>query len=158
MNDNVEKVIIGRAEVIRFPDFGKSSLHARIDTGAKTSSIWASELSETQDGLMVRFASPTHDIYQFRKVFKHYDRVAVASSNGHVQLRYRVKLPIIIKKRRILATFTLADRSTQVYPVLIGRATLNGKFVVDVQKGTPLWAEENQRSTELQKHITEEHI
>ena len=70
----------------------------------------------------------------------------------------QVKMQIVIRGRRIMATFTLADRSTQVYPVLIGRATLNGKFIVDVQKGSPLREEEARRSESLQSDIKEEHI
>jgi hypothetical protein len=57
-----------------------------------------------------------------------------------------------------MATFTLADRSSQVYPVLIGRATLRGKFIVDVQMGSPLREEEEKRSMELQKGVIEEKI
>ena len=77
---------------------------------------------------------------------------------GHKQVRYKVKLSIVIGGRRIMATFTLSDRSTQVYPVLIGRSTLTGKFIVDVAKGNPLTEEEWRRSSELQANITEEHV
>ena len=54
--------------------------------------------------------------------------VLVGRLTKDVELRYT-------PANQAVATFTLADRSTQVYPVLIGRATLNGKFIVDVQKG-----------------------
>ena len=134
-NKRKEKTIIGRAERINFPACADAVLYARIDTGAKTSSIWATDIKEVEEGLLVRFASPEHEIYQHEQLFAHYDRVRVASSMGHAQVRYRVKMQVVIHRRRIMATFTLADRSTQVYPVLIGRATLNGKFIVDVQKG-----------------------
>lgn len=153
-----EKTIIGRAEKVRFPDSGNTILFARVDTGAKTSSIWATDIQETEEGLAVRFASPEHEIYSYPTVFKHYDRVQVASSMGHVQMRYRVKIPIVIRRRRIMATFTLSDRSTQVYPILIGRATLTRKFIVDVERGSPLREEEERRSSELQANITEEHV
>ena len=115
-------------------------------------------INETDDGLAVRFASLDYAINAHEAVFEHYDRVRVASSMGHQQLRYRVKLPVVIRRRRIMATFTLSDRSMQVYPVLIGRSTLNGKFVVDVSRGSPLLAEEERRSAELQKNIHEEHV
>ena len=153
-----KKTLIGRVEKLRFPTLGESVLHARIDTGAKTSSIWATYINETDDGLAVRFASLDYAINAHEAVFEHYDRVRVASSMGHQQLRYRVKLPVVIRRRRIMATFTLSDRSMQVYPVLIGRSTLNGKFVVDVSRGSPLLAEEDSRSAELQKNIHEEHV
>lgn len=153
-----EKTLIGRAEKIRFPELGNEVLFARVDTGAKTSSIWATDITETEQGLVVRFASSAHDIYQHQVTFAHYDRVRVASSMGHQQVRYKVKMPIVIQKRRIMATFTLSDRSSQVYPVLIGRSTLTGKFIVDVAKGTPLKNEEKHRSATLQATIREEHV
>lgn len=153
-----EKTLIGRAEKVRFPSLGDNELYARIDTGAKTSSIWATDVTEVNEGLEVRFASAAHAIHAHPMIFAHYDRVRVASSMGHQQIRYRVKMPIVIHGRRIMATFTLSDRSTQVYPVLIGRATLNGKFIVDVSQGSPLLDEEKQRSMQLQANIIEEHV
>ena len=153
-----EKTLVGRVEKIRFSTLGGSVLHARIDTGAKTSSIWATDIIEDTQGLHVRFATPEYEINDRKVVFEHYDRVRVASSMGHQQVRYRVKLPVVIRKRHIMATFTLSDRSTQVYPVLIGRSTLSGKFIVDVSRGSPLRAEEERRSAELQQNVCEEHI
>lgn len=153
-----EKTVIGRAEIIRFPDLGDNILHARVDTGARTSSIWATEITETEEGLRVRFASPDHDIYNYEQTFTHYKRVNVSSSMGATQVRYKIKMPIVIGRRRIMATFTLADRSTQVYPVLLGRSTLNKKFIVDVSIGSPLVEEEKAKSEELQSIIKEEHV
>ena len=150
-----ELTIIGRAEKETFPSLGNAKLHARIDTGAKTSSIWASEVKETDDSLMVRFGASPLPIAGDTYTFKKYARVKVASSMGHEQIRYKIRIPIIMAGRRILATFTLADRSTQVYPVLIGRATLLKKFIVDVSKGAALTALEKERSKKLQDGIEE---
>lgn len=152
------KTLIGRVEKVRFPTLGGSELYARVDTGAKTSSIWATAITETAAGLRVRFASPEHEVHAHEVTFAHYDRVCVTSSMGHRQIRYRLKMPVIIGGRRIVATFTLADRSTQVYPVLIGRSVLTGKFIVDVAKGSPLIKEEKRRLDELQKRVIEEHV
>jgi hypothetical protein len=149
---------IGRVEKVSFPTLGSSKLYARIDTGAKTSSIWASKTTETEKGLEVEFAQVPHEIAAFKHTFEHYTRVKVASSMGHEQVRYKIKIPVVIKGRRIIATFTLADRQTQVYPVLIGRSTLMRKFVVDVSKGTPLRKQEKERSDALQSTIQEEKV
>jgi hypothetical protein len=51
-------------------------------------------------------------------------------------MKYRTKLSIRLKGRRIKANFGLSDRSTHNYPVLIGRKTLHGKFLVDVTQKT----------------------
>ncbi|NCU31198.1 hypothetical protein EOM57_05375, partial [Candidatus Saccharibacteria bacterium] len=50
-----EKTIIGRVEKVIFPELQYVVLYARIDTGAKTSSIWATYIEETPKGLQVRF-------------------------------------------------------------------------------------------------------
>ena len=151
-----KKTIIGRAEEIKFPTMANTPLYARIDTGAKTSSIWATDITETTKGLRARFLSPEHEIYQHEQLFEEFDRVNVASSMGQEQVRYRVKLAVIIGGRRVKATFTLSDRSTQVYPVLIGRTLLQGKFIVDVSQGRPLLDEERRRSAILQEKVINE--
>lgn len=148
-----EKIIIGRAEKVEFSELG-TVLHARIDTGARTSSIGVLSVKETDEGLEVAFASET--LAAITKTFSHYERVVVASSMGHQQTRYKVRLTIVMRGRRIRASFTLADRSTQVYPVLIGRRALNRKFVVDVSMGSPLREKEKLRSKALQKAVISE--
>lgn len=155
-----DKIMVGRVEKVQFPTLGNAVLYARIDTGARTSSIWASSIEETDEGLLVRFASPDHEAYQHQQLFAHYDRVTVVSSMGQCQVRYKVKMSVIIRGRRIKASFTLSDRSKQVYPVLVGRSILAGKFIVDVQKGSPLLEAEARQSAKLQAgvSITEEHI
>lgn len=153
-----QKTMIGRAECVTFPKLKGESLYARIDTGAKTSSVWATHIKETPSGLLVRLASPEYRIHQHEQLFEHYDRVCIASSMGQQETRYRVKMSIVIGGRRILASFTLADRSSQVYPILIGRSTLMGKFIVDVQCGSPLIEAERERSKKIQTSITEERV
>ncbi len=157
MKEVPEKTIIGRAEKIKFPTLDSLVLHARIDTGAKTSSIWALSAREIDRGLKVVFPTELED-QTVTKIFEHYSRVRVSSSMGHEQMRYKIKISATIKKRRIFATFTLADRSSQVYPVLIGRSTLNRKFIVDVAKGSPLRVAEERRSALLQSGLKEEKV
>lgn len=149
MQDNTKKVI-GRVEPIDISTIHVDGIHARIDTGAKTSSIWASGV-ELEDGrLQVVFFGEASEHYDGAKhEFETFERRMVASSNGHVQERYAVQLSIRIGERRVRALFTLADRSTQVYPVLIGRNVLHGKFVVDVDLGSPLKEKEQARESDL---------
>jgi hypothetical protein len=148
------KTVIGRVEKVKFPELGVV-LHARIDTGAQTSSVGVVSAVESKKGLEVIFAGDSADT-TVTKTFRHYERVVVASSMGHLQTRYKVILPIVMRGRRIRATFTLADRSTQVYPVLIGRRALNRKFIVDVSMGSPLKNIEQQRSEALQAKVIKE--
>ena len=43
-------------------------------------------------------------------------------------------MSIKIKGRKIRTVFGLSNRSTHNYPILIGRRTLQGRFIVDVEK------------------------
>ena len=150
MINKESKKIIGRAEIISFPELAIDTVHARIDTGAKTSSLWASKTEIINDNLHATLLEG--DVAK-AIVFDEFERVAVASSNGHVQHRFKVRLLVKLKGKKIRAWFTLADRSTQVYPVLIGRNVLLGKFLVDVKRGDTLQHAEQEQSDKLQSTL-----
>lgn len=151
------KKLVGRAEKLSFPEQGLLDVHARIDTGAKTSSIWVSEATIIGSKLHVVFLGKDHPAYTGQTVtFDDFDSVAVSTSTGEVQSRYKVRLLVKLKGKKVRAWFTLADRSTQVYPVLIGRNVLLGKFIVDVKKGHVLKEEEQRRSDALRASGTPE--
>ncbi len=132
MHNNYE--IIGQAEHIDFPELGIVAIPARIDTGARTSAIWASSVQETADGLEFVLFDKQSPFYSGEKILvKSFERRLVTPSNGLAEERYMVKLLVTIGGRKIRARFTLANRSTQRYAVLVGRNVLRGKFVVDIK-------------------------
>ena len=110
---------IGSTEYIDIA--GYKNIPAKIDTGADSSSIWVSN---------IEMQSPLYDGKKF-KTSEYLARV-VRSSNGERQIRYLVKLPITIKGQLFHANFSLANRSRNNFPVLIGRNVLEGNFAVDV--------------------------
>ena len=148
-----EKQILGRVEKVDFPRSGFLAVPARVDTGAKTSSVWASRIKIGPDGkLSFCLFGKNHPLYTGKKItVPSYQETVVANSMGIAQKRYKVKLTIVVGKRKIRASFTLANRSRQVYPVLIGRNILRGKFIVDVTRGQPLREAEKKRTKELRK-------
>lgn len=148
--------VLGRAEKIELRDFGVSGIPAKIDTGADSSAIWASDLHEDGDVLYFTLFGPaspyyTGEVQRFTK--PDYSLTRVANSFGQKELRYKIKLRIGLKGRRIRATFTLSDRSQKTYPVLLGRRLLQGKFLVDVAAGEPLQEAEEQKAIALQKDM-----
>jgi D-alanine-D-alanine ligase-like ATP-grasp enzyme len=143
-------VAIGRSEHISLPELDMKKIPARIDTGATISSIWASSIKETETGLSFVVCDKESEYYTGEKiVVPIYGKRAVSSSMGHTQVRFMVTLLVSLHGRRIRAKFTLADRSTQIYPILIGRNVLKNKFVVNVATGKPLSTREKARRTEL---------
>ncbi len=144
-------ITIGRAENIALPELTEVHIPARIDTGARTSAIWASSVEVKDDRLEVIFFGPSHPSYTGKKVyFSEFTHGMVASSIGATELRYRVKLLVKLGGKNIRATFSLANREKQAYSVLIGRNVLRGKFMVNVKLGSVHAEAEKQRSHEIQ--------
>lgn len=130
-----QKTIIGSNTLIDIVGV-VSDIPAKIDTGADSSTIWASDISVDEDGALhfVLFG-PKSPLYTGEvHVTKDYSVAGVVSSSGHRQIRYRVTLPVRISDRRVSVSFTLSNRSVHRFPVLIGKRTLNGKFLVDVSQ------------------------
>lgn len=147
-----QKQVIGSAETIMLPSLSPRVIHARIDSGARTSAIWGRARVGEDHKLYVTFFEGDDVEHKFDA----YSQQVVATSMGHIDTRYTIKTVVKLKGRRIRATFTIADRSTQVYPVLIGRNVLRGKFVVDVQFGKSLKAKEKKRISDLQEVLGNE--
>lgn len=148
--------VIGRVERVSLPSLGLKKIPAKIDTGADASSIWCSKLELFDDGLKCVFFGKDSPFYSGKKIIfrnNEIDLTRIANSFGHRELRYKVKIPMEIKSRTIKASFTLTNRSTKLYPILIGRSTLQGKFLVDVSKGTPLHEEEGERQKRLRRQM-----
>lgn len=154
MTKDAELTVIGHAELIDFPKLGLSAVPARIDSGAKTSSIWASSIREVDGGLEFVLFDSGSKLFNGKPVrVSHYGLRKIISSMGHMQQRYVVKLSVVIGGRKISASFSLANRASQAYPVLIGRNVLRGKFLVDVKRGQPLLDAKKQRSRSLQSRL-----
>ncbi|HVC36379.1 MAG TPA: RimK/LysX family protein [Candidatus Dormibacteraeota bacterium] len=145
-----KRIKIGQAEEINFPELKLSAIPARIDTGAQTSAIWATVIDE-QDGILgfVLFDSDSPYYSGVMHKTRNYEKRKIVSSIGNIEQRYVVKLLIELKGRKIRASLSLANRSRQVYPMLVGRNVLRGKFVVDVKHGQPIVKKKQQISGKL---------
>ncbi len=126
--------IIGSTEYIKIADL--ENIPAKIDTGADTSAIWASSIDMAEDGtLFFTLFSKKSPLFNGKRLSTtDYYAKMIRSSNGDSQIRYRVKLPVTIGGKSFTTTFTLANRSRNNFPVLIGRHTLENRFLVDVSK------------------------
>lgn len=135
-----EKKVIGRRELVSFPDLDIDEIEAKIDTGAYTSAIHCSDIHEETkpDGTKVialDLLDPSHPQYNHKKLkFTEYDLREIKSSFGEVQERYVIRTKIKFFDETIEEEFSLSDRSDMKYPVLIGRKLLKGRFIVDVSR------------------------
>ncbi|MBS0024789.1 ATP-dependent zinc protease family protein [Microbacterium paraoxydans] len=128
--------LTGWREWVTLPDLGVDWIKAKIDTGARTSSLHAFDVHEFErDGeAWVRFrVKPWQDSQDDAVVVECpvHDRRAVRSSSGHAQERLVVQLIIRLVDREVLAEVTLSNRDEMGFRMLIGREALRQGYVVD---------------------------
>lgn len=131
------KEIIGAIEWIYMDPPGQN-FRARVDTGAETSSLSASEVIEFErDGDdWVRFNfqhEPEDEPIGFELPIKR--KVMVRQSYSEdAERRFVVEIDIRLGQQLQSTEFTLTDRRRMTYPVLLGRAFLLDLYVVDVSR------------------------
>ncbi|MCL4200969.1 MAG: ATP-dependent zinc protease [Pirellulaceae bacterium] len=137
---NAEKTpVIGWREWIKLPDLGISSIKAKIDTGARSSSLHAVDVEIfRRDGkTWVRFkvhplqrtSSKTieaeAEVLEFRRV---------RSSSGHTTMRPVIVTTLDVLGRSWPIEVTLADRADMGFRMLLGREAVRGRLLVDPGK------------------------
>lgn len=130
--NNPDLPIIGSVEYVQIK--GEDvQIPAKTDTGADSSSIWASDFRiEDDNSLSFVLFNETSPLFSgVRHYAKEFKAAHVRSSNGQVQVRYRVDLEMTVRGVTFTTTFTLNDRSRNRFPLLIGRHAVSGRFLVD---------------------------
>ena len=130
------KVIAGWVEKVQIENLSYD-IKAKLDTGAKTSSIHASDIEpfKKEGKSWIKFTLHLTDSYgNSHKVKLEKPRLRKASiknNDGDHDLRYVVNLNLCFNGRNYLAEFTLADRSEYIYSILLGRRFLKKVAVID---------------------------
>ncbi len=134
---STDKIVIGSEEYVWLEDL-QTYFKARIDTGATTSSLNATDLIEFErDGKKwVKFNLSTMDSDQPQAIEAKVVRtILIRQSNSTESVRRPIiELPVKLGSIKMLAEFTLADRSHMAFPVLLGRTFLKDMVMVDVAK------------------------
>ena len=128
------KAIVGWRELVALPELGLRHLPAKIDSGARTSSLHAEVLEQFErDGeKFVRFAVdfPQQKVRQVCEAV-HVDIRGITSSNGETQKRFVIKTPLTIGSETYRVEISLANRADMKFPMLVGRSSLRRRFLVD---------------------------
>jgi hypothetical protein len=127
--------VIGTFEVIEIPEANMFNIPAKVDTGAYYSSIWASHIKETGDGLKFVLFDKNSSLFNGQVITsKKFYKSIIRNSFGIGEERYRVKLSIKVGTKSYKTDFTLANRSINNYPILLGRSLLHDRFIINVTK------------------------
>ncbi|SIN85743.1 30S ribosomal protein S6--L-glutamate ligase [Vannielia litorea] len=120
----------GWEEWIALPALGLPALRAKVDTGARTSALHASDIETfgPQARPKVRFTVhpiPGREDLLIPCSAAISDRREITSSNGEKELRYVIETPLEVAGTRWPIEVTLTDRSTMASRMLLGRQALH---------------------------------
>jgi hypothetical protein len=128
--------ILGWREWVGLPELNIAEIKAKVDTGARSSALHAFAIDPYRKGgqRWVMFAihplqSHTDLIIECHTPIK--DRRLVSDSGGHKQRRYVIETQIILGQSVITAEMTLTNRDSMLFRMLLGRTTMNSRFVID---------------------------
>jgi hypothetical protein len=126
------KTEIGWREVIGLPDLDIPELHAKIDTGARTSALNAAILRELeQDGQRwIEFeVTFTEDRHTQRCLAPIADRRAIKNTGGVPEMRYIIQTNLRLGARQWQIELSLTDREPMRYDLILGRTALRNRRI-----------------------------
>ena len=131
--------IVASEEWCKLEELGIPAVKARVDSGAKTSSLQATKIKIFSKGLeeWVRFeVNPIQDNRSISILCqaKLVGLRTVKSSQGIAEERPVIKTLVTIGNQDFDIEVTLANRDTMEYRMLLGREALNERFLVDPSK------------------------
>ncbi len=131
-----QKIIVGSEEWCSFPSLGIPAIKARVDSGAKTSSLHAFNIATFTRNNEAWVGFDVHPIQNNRKVNVRcecpvVDRRYVKSSSGTKEKRYVINVPLQLGGEIWDVEVTLTNRDAMGYRMLLGRQAMSGKILVD---------------------------
>jgi len=129
-------IIIGWREWVALPDLDISRIKAKVDTGARSSSLHAFDIevfSRRQRDL-VRFI--VHPVQRetkttIRCVAELHEHRHVKSSSGHREYRPVIRTVLELGGERRPIDLTLTTRDAMGFRMLLGREAIRKRFLVD---------------------------
>lgn len=135
LSRQIPPLVIGACEWVGLPLLGIAAVRARVDTGARSCALHASDQTRfTKDGL---------DWVSFR-VHMGFERVRrtvectslligmrrVRNTSGEIEERFTIQTPIVIGEHHWPVEITLTNREHMRYRMLLGRAAMKNHAIV----------------------------
>ena len=127
---------VGWRELVDLPELELFGITAKIDTGARSSSLHVDKLTHYRDDQGNLRAAITLHMQGERRGKRKLDVPIkefreVKSSNGAVEKRAVIRTRVKMGERSFLRDFTLTNRAGMRYPILVGRTGLRRVFLVN---------------------------
>jgi hypothetical protein len=127
--------LLGWREWLALPDLGIAAVRAKVDTGARSSALHV-DVCEIfhRDGVeFVRFLIDTGAPGAKARAAEApvFDRRRVTDSGGHTSERIFIRTVLQLAGESWPAEINLTQRRNMLFPMLLGRTALDGRFLVD---------------------------
>lgn len=119
--------VIGWRETIAFPEFGIEKLTAKIDTGARTSALDATDIQlETVNGVeWVSFHISSKELSKLHRCkAKLIDRRKIKNTSGIAEIRYVIATKLHLGDWKWRIEISLADRGKMAHDIILGRTAI----------------------------------
>ncbi len=129
-------VVLGWREWVALPGLGIDAIRAKVDSGARSSSLHVDTLESFERGgrEWVRFSLNPGERGSGAVCASEapvLERRPVTDSGGHTTLRVFVHTDIVLAGSRYTIEINLTNRRGMLFPMLLGRTALAGRFVID---------------------------
>ena len=133
---NKKLEIIGWREWVSLPMLGLPDIKAKVDTGARTSSLHAFSLEPYKEGDKDKIKFDIHpvqrDTSQVVTCFADIvDKRWVTDSGGRSEERYVIETPVIIGGQTWNIEITLTERDNMLFRMLLGRRAIRKRFLIN---------------------------
>lgn len=135
-NETEPMITLGWREWVGLPGLGIRQIKAKIDTGARTSTLHAFEIEafEAHGKKSVRFK--IHPVQRdndtvIECVADVIDQRLVSDSGGHREKRWVIRTDIVIGPHTWPAEMTLTGRDDMLFRMLLGRTAMKNRARVD---------------------------
>lgn len=133
---NTELVTLGWREWVSLPKLGLNRIKAKVDSGARTSSLHAFEVRDFEEGGIHRVEFKMHpkqrdDQTVIICVADIVDERFVRDSGGHKEKRWVIESPLTIGAMTWNIEINLTSRDDMKFRMLLGRTAIRGRAVID---------------------------
>lgn len=144
--------ILGRYDRVDLPELGLFDIHAKIDTGAYTSSLHCHHVHIVDGMLEFVLLDEEHSEFTGTKLrFTEFALRDIKNSFGEIESRFIISTTLKIFNQDITTEFSLCNRGSLKFPILIGRKILRDRFLIDVKKKNLSFRQKHKQHITLRK-------
>ena len=134
--DAGDRRVLGWREWVRLPELGVDRIKAKVDTGARSSSLHAYDVERVERDGATHLRFGIHPVQRDDSVVVEaevplHEERKVRPSTGRQAVRPVIVTDLEVAGRRFPVEITLANRDRMGFRMLLGREALAGRFLVD---------------------------